>query len=667
LATYTAALRAGFIWNDSDYLTDPELQSFSGLWRIWFEVGATEQYYPLLHSWFWLQHRFWGDLPLGYHLVNILLHAGNAIVLWAVLRRLAIRGALLAAFLFALHPVCVESVAWISEQKNTLSTLLYLLAALCYLRFDEQRRPRDYLIASIFFVLALFAKSLTATLAGALLVVFWWQRGQLAWRRDILPLLPWFVLGATLGLFTGWVERSVLRAQGADFAFTFPDRLLIAGRAMWFYLGKIFWPADLIFIYPRWQIDASTASWTWLFPITLLALLAGLWRLRTASRAPLAALLIFLGSAFPTAGFLNIYGFRFSFVADHWQYLPCIAILTLAAAGLTLVGRQLAPALRWAPPVALLALLSLLSWRQGGLYRDIVTFYEKTLAANPACWMAHSNLGIISAEAGDWSKAIFHYETGLRLKPDSFELNHNLGTAFVAAQRWQEAVDRFEKAIQLEPRSYASYNSIGTILRNAGQNREAEAFYRRALAAKPNYVAAQKNLGLTLIDLGRHTEAIKVFEDALGVAPTDPETHNNLGVAFTDTRRFPEAEAAYRRAITLDPGYAAPHDNYGNLLRATGRLNEAIAEYEKAIALNANSPVTLVNLTIALTDANRCAEAVVVGERAVALAPHIAEAHFNLALALQCSGRRAEAIAHYELARRQKPALPVVPTLLPTE
>ena len=331
LLAYLPAVRAGFIWNDSDYVTAPALQSLAGLWRIWSEVGATEQYYPLLHSAFWVEHRLWGDAPLAYHVVNILLHAGAACLFAAVLRRLTVPGAWLAALLFALHPVCVESVAWISEQKNTLSLVFYLAAALAYLRFHETRSKPAYYFATALFLCALLSKTTTATLPAALLVVFWWRRGRIEWSRDVRPLIAWFVFAAALGLFSAWVEKNFIGAEGGEFALTLLQRGLLAGRIVWFYLGKLLLPLDLIFIYPRWTMDA-TLPWQWLFSLGLLALFAVLWRLRGRSRAPLAVLLLFAGTLFPVLGFFNLYGFLFSFVADHWQYLPCLALLAAAAA-----------------------------------------------------------------------------------------------------------------------------------------------------------------------------------------------------------------------------------------------------------------------------------------------------------------------------------------------
>ena len=246
-------------------------------------------------------------------------------------RRIPAGAEWLAALLFALHPVAVESVAWIAEQKNTLSAVLYFCAVLAYLRFDNRRRGAAYALATGLFLAALLTKTVTASLPAALLVVFWWRRGRLGWRRDVLPLLPWFAAGIAAGWVTARFEYTRIGAQGADFALSVAQRCLLAGRVFWFYLGKLLWPADLIFIYPRWTVDAAQV-WQWLFPFGALALLLVLWRGRR--RGPLAAVLFFAGTLFPALGFVNVFPFLFSFVADHFQYLACAGILTLVAVGL---------------------------------------------------------------------------------------------------------------------------------------------------------------------------------------------------------------------------------------------------------------------------------------------------------------------------------------------
>src|SRR5580700_9103327 len=306
LAAYWPALQGGFVWDDNAHVTSAALRSLHGLWRIWFDLGATQQYYPLLHSAFWLEHRLWGDAVLGYHLANLAQHAVAACLVVLIVRRLALPGAWLAGLVFALHPVCVESVAWISEQKSTLSAVFYLSSAFIYLGFDRTRRRSSYLWAFGLFLCALLTKSVTATLPAALLVVFWWKRGRLDLRRDVRPLLPWFAIAAAAGLFTAWVERTYIGAKGTDFALTWTQRFLLAGRVIWFYAGKVVWPANLIFTYPRWKIDAGV-WWQWLFPAGALAAGVCLALLARRHRGPLAGFLFFAGTLFPVLGFLNVY------------------------------------------------------------------------------------------------------------------------------------------------------------------------------------------------------------------------------------------------------------------------------------------------------------------------------------------------------------------------
>jgi hypothetical protein len=316
---YLPALQGGMLWDDAAHVTTPELRSLHGLGRIWSELGATQQYYPVLHTVFWIEHRLWGESMVGYHLINLMLHAAAAGLFWRVLRELKLAGAGLAALLFAFHPVCVESVAWISEQKNTLSLVFYLLAALNYLRFEQTRSARGYAWALGFFLLALGTKSVTATLPAALLVLIWWRRGELRWGRDWRPLLPWLVVGAGAGLFTAWVERNLIGATGADYELTLPLRVLLAGRVVIFYLGKLVWPENLIFIYPRWTLD-PVIWWQLLLPFGCLAALVALIVKPTRHRGWLTALLLFGGTLFPVLGFFNLYPFAYSYVADHFQY-----------------------------------------------------------------------------------------------------------------------------------------------------------------------------------------------------------------------------------------------------------------------------------------------------------------------------------------------------------
>src|SRR5438874_11242692 len=323
ILAYQPAWQGGLLWDDDNCTTPPELRSLDGLRRIWFVPRTIAQYYPLLFSSYWLQQRLWGDSPSGYHLVNLLLHIGCVVLVLRILRFLRIPGAELATIIFALHPVNVETVAWITERKNTLSGVFGLAATLWYLKFDEGRRSRSYALAVGLFFLGLLSKTAIVTLPLALLVIFWWKRGAISWRRDVVPLIPFFFLSATAGLMTSWVEYGNIGYKAITLALSPVDRCLIAGRAFWFQLGKVLWPSNLMFVYPRWEINAAV-WWQYLFPLGVLGLLGILWSLRRWSRAPLSGVLVYIFLLLPSLGFLYIYFFIYSFVADHWQYLACL-------------------------------------------------------------------------------------------------------------------------------------------------------------------------------------------------------------------------------------------------------------------------------------------------------------------------------------------------------
>src|ERR1700704_5564538 len=367
IMAYQQVWHAGFIWDDDAYVTrNPTLRDLHGLWRIWFDVTSTPQYYPLVHTSFWLEYHLWGLNPFGFHLTNVLLHAIGAVLLWRILVRLQLPGAWLAAAIFAVHPVEVESVAWITERKNVLSAVFYFAAALAYLRFVSKRddqnpnRASPYFISLVLFICALLSKTVACSLPAALLLVRWWRKGRLSWR-DAFPLVPFFVIGASMGLLTAWLEQHHVLAEGAQWSYTFLERCLIAGRGICFYAAKFFWPHKLAFIYPRWNIDAHSIG-QWIFPIAVIVIVVVLWcARRRLGRGTLVAFLIFIGTLFPALGFFNVYPFRYSFVADHFQYLASIGLIALAGVGLNRLPR-------FVGVITILA-LAVLTWRQVGIYR----------------------------------------------------------------------------------------------------------------------------------------------------------------------------------------------------------------------------------------------------------------------------------------------------------
>ena len=595
---YLPAWNGKPIWDDNAHITQPELRSWHGLVEVWTQVGATQQYYPLVHSVFWIEQKLWGDSVLGYHLINIFLHGFAAIVLLQILLRLKVPGAWLAAGLFALHPVQVESVAWISEIKNTLSGLFFFCSILAYLNFDQNRSRVAYFGSLALFLFGLMCKTAIAPLPAIILAVLWWRRGRLRLRDDVVPSLPFFGLGIGAGLFTAWVERNFVGAQGTAFQLSILQRCLIAARDFWFYLFKLLWPIKLTFIYPRWQISGAI-WWQYLFPLTLILLLALIWRLRKKNRGPLAAVLVFLGLLFPALGFINVYPFIYSFVADHFQYLACVGPLTLFAAGMTMALDSIAPGkVLLRPTISFLLLLTLgaLSWRQCRDYRDIETLWRTTIARNPDCWMAYSNLGSFLSAHGDTNEAIADFRKALEIWPNQSKDHNNLGKALVQKGRIAEAMDHFQTALRVSPEDPDTESNIGAASLQQGDADEAISHLRRAVEKWPLHAQGHINLGNALLQNREIDAAIAEYEKTLALPFDHAESHYSIGTALRQKGDVEEAIVHYRKALELRPDYANAHNNLGNALRQQGRTEEAVHEYEAALKSEPDSILAANNL-----------------------------------------------------------------------
>ncbi len=628
---YLPALHGGLILDDDLHITRPELQSLGGLWRIWFEIGATQQYYPALHTAFWVEHRLWGDAVEGYHLVNVLFHACAACLVVPLMRRLRLPGAWLAAFLFALHPVCVESVAWIAEQKNTLSAFLALGSALAYLRYDDERRRSHFWIALGLFALALLSKTAVVTLPVTLMVVVWWRRSRLDWRRDVRPLLIWSILGGAVGLVTLSVERKLLAGIHVDFTLTPVERGLVAGRAFWFYLGKLTWPANLTFFYPRWAVSTA-AAWQYLYPAAAAALAAALLFLAPGRRGPPAAFLCYAAMLAPVLGFVNVEWFVFSFVADHLQYLASLCLIIPLAAALAKGAQRLSAPWRQAAPAAefaLLAALGVLTWRQCDRYRDPVTFYRTAAEINPASSVAHNHYGAaLAVLPGRMPEAIGQFEIALRLSPNFAEIHENLGTALLPdPARRDEAIAHFETARRL----------------------------------RPDRITAHVKLAFAVSGIpGRLPEAIAEYQAALRIDPKDPTLHDALGLALMqDPQRLPDAQAELEAALRLNPGLAAAHYHLANLLvHDPSRTGEALDQFAQALRLQPDFADAHNNLGMVLLNIpGQLPEAIAHFEAALRARPDFAQAENNLGTALATAGRLSEAAVHFEAALRLDPGL----------
>lgn len=537
LVAYLPALGAGFIWDDDYYVTNNEsLRDLSGLVRIWTDTSATPQYYPLTHTSFWIQYQIGGLAPLPYHLANVLLHGLAAVLLWRVLLRLEIPVAWFGAALFAVHPVHVESVAWITERKNVLSAVFYLAAALVFLSAalarEADRGPRlRRVLAVALYVAALLSKTVTASLPVVLGIVLFWRRGRLG-ARDLAALLPMLAIGAVFGRLTARLEVEQVLAHGADWSFTFVERCLIAGRAILFYLYKLVLPFGLVFTYPRWEIDAS-AAWQYLPPlaaVALAAVLAILARRGTDLAGPLVAYVYFAITLFPALGFFNVYPMLYSFVADHFQYLASIGPLAL---GGVLIGRwvpawlaPLAPAgapwLARAMPAAVLAILMLLTFRQTFVYRDLETLWRSTIERNPQAWMAHFNLGTLLYERGEFAEAAQRYREAGRLKPDVVDALVGEGAVLLAAGRPSDALDPLRRAVAAEPANGLAHYNLAVaheriVLEQQGNRHSDDAIrhYSEAIRLLPEMAEARYHLAVHLFTKGEIDASRARLEEAI--------------------------------------------------------------------------------------------------------------------------------------------------------
>jgi len=566
LVAYGHALHNGFIWDDDRHLTNnPHLHDLAGLVSLWTTSAA--RICPLVQTSFWMQLRLWGPVPWPYHLFSVLMHAASGLVLWQVLRAMKVPGAWLGAALWLLHPVAVESVAWITELKNTQSALFYLLSIWFFLKWRQAAlcRPRTegwdveklYVLALLCGVLAMASKSSTVILPLVLALCAWWVEGRCGWRM-VLRLGPFFLFSALAGGLSMWTQR-LEGALDPAYARSGLERLATAGKVIWFYLGKLFWPHPLVFIYPRWEIDPSrVGSYVALAAVGVTSLV--LWSKRRGwGRPVLFAWAYFLVALLPVLGLLDHYFLRYSFVGDHFQYLASMGPLALAGAGLSVGLDRVGKGNSLVKPAGcgvVLVLLGGLTWQRAFVFRDNETLWCDTLAQNPACWMAHNNLGIVLNDQGRLDEAIRHYQEVIRLKPDYAEAHNNLGFALAKRGQEAEAIRQYQQALRLKPDYAQAHVNLGNVLGQKGQEEEAISQYRQALRLKPDYADAHFSLGLVFGRKGQTDEAIGQFREGLRLEPGNVEAHCNLGVALYRKGQPDAAIQQFQEALRLKPDFA---------------------------------------------------------------------------------------------------------------
>ena len=529
VAAYGPALSAGFIWDDDVYVTGNSLlHAPDGFKRIWLSMDAQSQYFPLVYSAFRVEYGLWGIDPFGYHLINVLIHAANALLLWLLLRRLDIAGAWFAAAVFALHPVHVESVAWITERKNVMSLFFSLASLLAWLRFVEPRggsARRFYAASLIFYALALSSKATACTLPAAQLLLLW-LRGHSIDRHRIAQVMPFFVFGVAMGLFVTYWERHHIGTVGDRFTISPIESFLIATRASWFYLGKLLWPTQLTFSYPKFEIDMSDPlQYGWAIAGTLL--LWALWRWRSAiGGAPLAAAIFFVATLSPLLGFIPLFTFWYTYVADHYQYMASIGPIALVAAGGTRLLRdhtRLGMRAQASAAALVLVVLGVLVWNQSRIYESEETLWHDTIAKHPESWMAHTNLGRYLLESGRAEEAVDAFERVFALKPDAYRAHIALARALMKLDRNREAEEHFEAALALRPGHYTSHQAIARLLWNRGDRAAAITHYEAMIAILPQNPLGHYLMGSALEATGRRRQAIVHYRNALAIDPDHEE------------------------------------------------------------------------------------------------------------------------------------------------
>ena len=556
---YRPAWHGGFLWDDDAYIINNQLLTAPDGWqRIWFSLDSPSQYFPLTYSTFRIEHALWGLNTTGYHWVNLLLHVANALLVWAVLARLGVPGSWLAAAIFALHPVQVESVAWITERKNVLMGFFFLLTLVAWIAFVDERTRRQwffYCLALIFYLLALSAKATACTLPAALFLILWLQKKPITMRR-LTQIVPFVVLGIGMGLLAVWWERYHQGTNRGVFPFLNPiERILVASRAVWFYLSKIFLPSNLTFIYPRWNISPPDL-------LDYIPLLAGIaacvaiyFLRRYLGRSVEVAAAFFVATLSPVLGFIMLFTFRYTFVADHYQYLACIGPIALASAGVVSLSDKFT---QYRPVIVsvaslIVASLSVLTWRQAATYADIETLWSTTLARNPECWMAHTNLGLVLLQKGKIDDGIAHYRSALQMQPDWWDAEYNLGTALLAKGQPDEAILHCERAVSMRPTDPDSRVSLGDALLQKGRIDEAIAHYQKAMMLHPDHFLARYGLGHALLEKGEFDSAIQVCRSALLLRPWDADCHTTLAIALEEKGNPTEAIQHYQKALELAP------------------------------------------------------------------------------------------------------------------
>ena len=677
-----AMVWGGFVWDDNLCIKVDPVREVSGLWQIWVSPSAIEEedhYWPLVYTTFWLEHKLWGFDPTGYHIVNVLLHLANTLLVWHLLRRLAVPGAWVVAAVFAVHPMHVESVAWVIERKDVLSGLFYLAAVLAWMRFVEQPNPRWYVWSLVLYAAGLLSKSIVVTLPAVLLIWHWWKQGRVT-STNLLRLVPFCVVGLVITVGDLSFYRS---GASTSFDYSLTERILIAARALWFYAGKLLWPSELAVIYPRWDIRVYDPL-AWGYLVAAVALVVALWHFRRQlGRGPLAGALFFAVTLSPVLGFVDYGYMKYAFVADRFQFLAGIGVMAVVIGAAAYSVRRLSGlwqkgALGVAAVV--IVVLGLLTWRQANIWRDDEILNRHIIALNPQARNAHRHLGKALYNQGRYEEALNAARVAVEQRPDYFKAHGTLGLTLAALDRLEEAETHLRRAIALNSKVNSTRLNLSDVLYNQGRYEEALDVARAAVEQHPDSFAPHGILGAILTALGRfeeaethlrraialnpkarNAEAVDAYRVAIEQLPDDALAHSNLGMVLIELERFEESETHLRRAIALNPIHTEALYSLAKLRFKQQRYDEMLKLYQRLIDIDPTDAVAYGDMGVALFLLNRNDEALRSFDQALSLDPTMKGVRANREALLEAMKGNIECQNGRQLLLRECPTLAGTP------
>ena len=693
--SYFPALNAGFVWDDLIFMVDePAIQQWSGISQIWLSPTDLDEqhYWPVVYSSFWLEHKLWGMEPTGYHAVNIFLHFVNCLLIWLLMLRLQVTGAWAIAAVFAVHPVHVESVAWVIARKDLLSALFYLAAVLAWMRFAILPSRRwSYCGALILFALALLSKSIAVTLPVALLIWHAWKRSPVT-RPDIRRLVPFFAVAIVI---TALDLSFYLNREPLALGYSLIERATIVARALFFYAGKLLWPADLAVIYPHWQVDASEPV-AWVFLVSAVALPTVLWALRQRIGAgPLVGAAFFAVTLAPVLGLLDYGYMQFSFVADRYQYLASCGVLAVLVASAAKAAGRLKGGFRmavYAGGAVVVAMLAVKTWHHAGVFSDGITLFRHIISLNPNARDAHLNLSDALVLEGRFEEGLAESRVAVKQRPDHANTHWALGRALTGLKRYDQAEEALRRARALTPGNAGIALNLAATMLESGRLEEAAELFREALDGKTDHAAAHVGMGRTLVKLGRHQEgrehlrraadmrpddptmlleegealriggfperALPVYQQLLARSPASAGAHAGTGLALLELERYPEAIQELEEALALDPEMpiaGALHRHLGTAYVELGNFEEAAENFRRAIESDPDDADAMDRLGLLFFERGNFRDALGQYLAMVDLRPNSAQVHVNIGLSLVNLGRDEEALPVFERAQALDP------------